>query len=231
MSRKEEQAANVQRSILLAGVRMFSRYGFDGTTTRMIAENAGVHLSQLSFYYGSKESLYNACAEFIASLADSFYSEASRKAETLLARGKVTKKEAYASIAELIDLQIIATTQAKYRSTLKLIYWEQFNSTMPAHPISDVVYERVEKIIAELFVAATGMDFEKALVASRFVNGAVIAFGEHSLLVRHAVGEKNQLKVEEVSECITQYCRSFVCSILDYPVSKAIQIDSGRKPK
>lgn len=51
--------------ILEAALRAFGASGFKGATTRQIAEDAGVNLPALQYYFGGKEGLYLACAEEI----------------------------------------------------------------------------------------------------------------------------------------------------------------------
>lgn len=59
---------NETRAHLLAvALKIFSRDGFAGATTRQIAEEAGTSLPTLRYYFGDKAGLYLACAEEIAS--------------------------------------------------------------------------------------------------------------------------------------------------------------------
>lgn len=51
--------------ILEAALSAFGANGFKGATTRQIAEEAGVNLPALKYYFGGKEGLYLACAEEI----------------------------------------------------------------------------------------------------------------------------------------------------------------------
>lgn len=51
--------------ILEAALRAFGASGFKGATTRQIADDAGVALPALKYYFGGKEGLYLACAEEI----------------------------------------------------------------------------------------------------------------------------------------------------------------------
>ncbi len=53
--------------ILEAAVRIVSRDGFEGATTRTIAEEAGVNIAMLNYYFGGKEPLLN---EMLAHSAD-----------------------------------------------------------------------------------------------------------------------------------------------------------------
>ena len=49
--------------ILDVAQKLFSKYGFDGATTRMISREAGVNLAMLNYYFGSKEGLFLAIFE------------------------------------------------------------------------------------------------------------------------------------------------------------------------
>lgn len=49
-----------QLQIIAAAEKLFSRKGFDGTSVRDIAEEAGVNIAMISYYFGSKEKLMQA---------------------------------------------------------------------------------------------------------------------------------------------------------------------------
>ena len=51
--------------ILEAALKVFGANGFKGGTTRQIAEEAGVNLPALKYYFGGKRGLYLACAREI----------------------------------------------------------------------------------------------------------------------------------------------------------------------
>jgi AcrR family transcriptional regulator len=46
--------------LLRAGLRLFSQQGFAGTTTRELAQAAGVNVAAISYYFGDKAGLYRA---------------------------------------------------------------------------------------------------------------------------------------------------------------------------
>ena len=52
------EPASPRGRILEAARELFARRGFDGASTRDIAERAGVNLAMLGYYYGGKELLY-----------------------------------------------------------------------------------------------------------------------------------------------------------------------------
>ena len=50
--------------ILIAAEELFAGKGFDGTSVRDIAHLAGVNLAMISYYFGSKEKLFEALIEY-----------------------------------------------------------------------------------------------------------------------------------------------------------------------
>jgi|NGEPerStandDraft_6_1074524.scaffolds.fasta_scaffold113861_2 AcrR family transcriptional regulator len=98
-----------RQRILSAALKAFGTAGIKGATTRQIAEEAGVNLPALPYYFGGKEGLYLACARAIVGryeirmltmLADV---RASLKAEMAPSTAKLRLKEV---LEALIDLQI-----------------------------------------------------------------------------------------------------------------------------
>lgn len=58
-----EQYTDKKQYILDAAEKLFSKYGFDATSTREIAEKAGANVAMISYYFGSKENLISAIIE------------------------------------------------------------------------------------------------------------------------------------------------------------------------
>ncbi|MEJ7683139.1 MAG: TetR family transcriptional regulator [Segetibacter sp.] len=52
-----------QKQIIETAERLFSARGFDGTSVRDIADDAGVNIAMISYYFGSKEKLMEALFE------------------------------------------------------------------------------------------------------------------------------------------------------------------------
>ncbi len=50
-----------------AAIKLFADRGFDGTTTRDIAEASGLNISLISYYFGGKDGLLHAALEYIES--------------------------------------------------------------------------------------------------------------------------------------------------------------------
>ena len=53
--------------ILEAAEELFAEFGYDGTSVRALATKAGVNIAMISYYFGSKEKLFEALIEHRAS--------------------------------------------------------------------------------------------------------------------------------------------------------------------
>lgn len=67
---KPRRSQPTRDKILVAARIRFGAEGFDRTTIRTIAEDAGVHASMVMRYYGSKEALFAAALSFDLNLPD-----------------------------------------------------------------------------------------------------------------------------------------------------------------
>jgi AcrR family transcriptional regulator len=64
------RAEIARQKMLSAALDVFGRYGFDGASTRQLTEAAGVNLQAIPYYFGSKEGLYIATAEYLMGRID-----------------------------------------------------------------------------------------------------------------------------------------------------------------
>lgn len=65
---KPDRGDVTREKLLTSSIDVFGRYGFDGASTRKLAETAGVNLQAIPYYFGGKEGLYIATAEHLASI-------------------------------------------------------------------------------------------------------------------------------------------------------------------
>ncbi len=58
-------AEQTRAALVRAGLRLFGRKGFEGTSTREIAALAKANIGSIAYHFGGKEGLHLACADFI----------------------------------------------------------------------------------------------------------------------------------------------------------------------
>lgn len=181
--RDMEDKANTKKKLLRAGIKLFAEYGYSATSTRMIAAEAGVNLSAISFHFTNKECLYVSCLEYIHEKVMKYYEASYAEIEEAFNEGNMTTELAYSYLGKLIDQQIEVAFDKKYQNTLALIYWENKEIDY-IRPLSSAVFERQEFAMARLImVLAPQIQEKQAVLASRHINGSIIAFGEHGNLM------------------------------------------------
>jgi AcrR family transcriptional regulator len=63
----QQRGEDTRRRILETALELFGTDGFEGTSTRTLADRAGVNLPAIQYYFGSKEGLYRAVVDDIRS--------------------------------------------------------------------------------------------------------------------------------------------------------------------
>lgn len=59
-------ADQTRRALIDAAIMLFGQSGFQGTSTRAIAQRAGTNVASIAYHFGGKEALRLACAETVA---------------------------------------------------------------------------------------------------------------------------------------------------------------------
>lgn len=93
---------DTRHRLVEAAIEAFGAYGYDATSTRRLAEQAGVTLPSIQYYFGSKEGLYRAAIGHIAGLVDARLAPVGEQIRVALA-GKPSPKELAALLLDLLD--------------------------------------------------------------------------------------------------------------------------------
>ncbi len=65
-SRARGRREDMRNKLLEASIDVFAKHGFGGASTRMLARAAGANLQAIPYYFGGKQGLYLAAADYIA---------------------------------------------------------------------------------------------------------------------------------------------------------------------
>jgi len=84
---------HTRRRVLEAAIELFAEHGYERASTRAIARHAGVSLPALQYYFGGKEGLYRACAEYATEDIRSRLGPAAERVRLALARSDLTRAE------------------------------------------------------------------------------------------------------------------------------------------
>lgn len=93
-----------KETIIKSAIELFSVKGFEGTSVREIAAEAGVNVAMINYYFGSKEKLFESAVEYKSSFLKGIFEEL------------ITNKTL--SPIEKIDIVIDKTIERKFSNSL-----------------------------------------------------------------------------------------------------------------
>jgi TetR/AcrR family transcriptional regulator, regulator of cefoperazone and chloramphenicol sensitivity len=98
-----QRGEDTYRRILETAIEVFADQGYEGASTRLLAERAGVNLPAIQYYFGSKEGLYRAAIEDIGQFVESRMAATADRVHAVLAREKLSDQELWALVCDLLD--------------------------------------------------------------------------------------------------------------------------------
>ena len=139
-----------RQKLIEAGVEIFGRYNFEATTTRMLADRAGVNLAAIPYHFKSKEGLYHAVVRHIVEQATAAYGSAVAEINETLEKSSCSSPECFAMLSRILNtmvLTILGTPEAK--SWAGIILREQMEPTSAF----DIIYEGVMQPVLQCCLA------------------------------------------------------------------------------
>ena len=150
---KSAPASPGRQKLLDAAIALFGRKGFDATTTREIAEAAGVNIANIAYHFGGKEGLYRACAE---DLAGAIKTRLAVVLDRPLPRDPREARDAMAAILSAMT-RLIAADPAM-AAPARFILREYFDPTPALKLLYRGLIEPISGRLMALWAAATGAD-------------------------------------------------------------------------
>ncbi|WP_423191365.1 transcriptional regulator CecR, partial [Citrobacter koseri] len=135
MTTKGEQAKS---QLIAAALAQFGEYGLHATT-RDIAAQAGQNIAAITYYFGSKEDLYLACAQWIADFIGAQFRPHAEEAERLFAQPQPDRAAMRELILRACKNMIMLLTQDDTVNLSKFISREQLSPTAAYQRVHDQV--------------------------------------------------------------------------------------------
>jgi AcrR family transcriptional regulator len=101
-----QRGEDTHRRILQTALELFAAEGFEGTSTRTLAEKAGVNLPAIQYYFGSKEGLYRAVVEWITQQLESRIAPLTDRVHSELTNGQPSHRQLVTLLCDLLDVLI-----------------------------------------------------------------------------------------------------------------------------
>lgn len=214
-SRRGNRGDVTRKKLLSASVDVFGRYGFDGATTRMLADAAGVNLQAIPYYFGGKEGLYIATAEYIGAAISAHISGLRDRArETLSARGgRIGRDEARLLLGEILETMAALFVSREAESWARFLIREQMEPTEAFARVYGGVMKPMLEVLGRLVAILLGEEPDTQHVRMRTLAllGGVMVFRMANAAARAQLGWKT-IGPREV-ETVRGLARELVASL------------------
>lgn len=203
MTIKGEQA---KKQLIAAALAQFGEYGMNATT-REIAAQAGQNIAAITYYFGSKEDLYLACAQWIADFIGEQFRPHAEEAERLFAQPQPDRAAIRELILRACRNMIKLLTQDDTVNLSNFISREQLSPTAAYHLVHEQVISPLHSHLTRLIAAWTGCDASdtRMILHTHALIGEILAFrlGKETILLRTGWTAFDEEKTELINQTVT----------------------------
>jgi len=172
-----------------AAISLFGKYGYEGTSVRLIAKHAGVTAGQITANFGSKENLFNEIVMEIYESTCKDYDPIIGEYAYLKENGLCEEATIWKLVERIIDTQIEFALNPKNLDAVKIINVHMFNENMrTSAKLALLTKSKIEDTLADMLrYVFKQKKHLHAMTISRIVNGSIISFAEHPDLMYNEV--------------------------------------------
>ncbi|MEF3697961.1 CerR family C-terminal domain-containing protein [Desulfolutivibrio sp.] len=130
--------SGARQKLIEAGVRLFGLHGFEATSTRSLAAEAGVNLAAIPYHFGGKEGLYHAVVSHIVDARNAVLGPYFERIRSLCADPAADRDTLFSALRAMIRALVADTLGASEgRDASQIMIQEQISPT----PAFDLLYE------------------------------------------------------------------------------------------
>lgn len=174
------RGAHTRKRVLEAGIELFAELGYERASTRAIARRAGVSLPALQYYFGGKEGLHRACAEYITEDVRSRLGPAAERVRVALERHGLSRAELLELLRAVVEPFLEGLATERPESWALFFARVQGEHTVAFETIFQQIGGRLLAIVMEIISRILGRPAASPEVAIR----AVVVVGQLALVRR-----------------------------------------------
>ena len=224
---KFEESDDTKSRLIKATQYLLAAYGYEATTTRMIANTAGVNLSAINFHFDNKENLVKESIEAAAKNLARYYAKLSDEVREFLAEPKVDKEKAWLYIDRYLAHRIKNTFNGRASQVnIGLVAHENGFPESCQGIMAKIAVKENEKVLADLieYVSDRKDRFQSTVIA-RSIMAAILSYMEKPIINKEleqelGVNMDDYLSVEDYMH--DYFMRSIKAAVVVDPYSKAI---------
>ena len=208
--------------LIEAALDLFGRHGFDGASTRRIADEAGVNISMISYYFGNKEGLLVAVGEHIRDRMQERLAPVLEGLRHKIIHPNLPRDEALAALLTMMEAlaDIIIPESAETDRWARFIVRQE----MEGGPALKVIRPKDIDRLAPMLVAkvrGTQPDDPENAIRLRTLIGQILVFRTSRASTLAAMGKKrlNKDDVAAIKAVIRQQARAALLARADTAAS------------
>jgi len=159
---------DTRRRLIETAIEIFAIHGYEGASTRALAERAGVNLPAIQYYFGNKEGLYRAAVEHIIGHIEQRMAPIGAKVREALARGKPTPKTLLSLLCELLAIFVATVAEKDNPESRRLFFARaELEDTAALDPLQECAMRQVLRPCAALVGRLVGRPADHREVVAR----------------------------------------------------------------
>jgi len=199
---------DTRRRILEAAIEVFAAEGYEGASTRHLAERAGINLPAIQYYFGSKDGLYRAAIDYIVQEIEAHFAPIAAPVRAALARDDATHADLLEALCRMLEAFVVLITggpNLESRESRRLMFARaEIEQTAGLDALHECgmrqMYEPCLSLVARL-IGQPG-EAEEAALRTLLLIGQVTVFCDKG--ARHAlkVTEFNEAQVRSIQRLV-----------------------------
>ena len=211
----QARGEDTRRRILVAALDLFAAHGYEGASTRQIAEGAGVNLPAIQYYFGNKEGLYRAIIEDIVADTERHMAEVLPRVRAALDDPAAASPELTELLCQTLEAFVTVVTSGPQVDSRRLIFARaEVEETPGLDRMHENGMQQIFNPCLALFARIHGKpegDPEMTMRTMALIGQVVIFCNNHKRPILKAVGldgENVQLVKQIVRDQTSAICRA-----------------------
>ena len=170
---------DTRQRLIEAALKIFGECGFEGASTRMLADAADANLAAIPYHFGSKEGLYRAAAEFVVENCGKEIMPTITRIEFALAGKKLVRADAITLLHELLARFSAIVIGSEFADRFAgFVMREQLQPGAAFEILYEGMMRRLMESCAALLATALGRrgDDQKILIRAQTLVGQILVF-------------------------------------------------------
>jgi AcrR family transcriptional regulator len=144
----QQRGEDTRLRILRTALQVFAAEGYDGASTRTLAQQAGVNLPALQYYFGNKEGLYRAVIDHISDNVESRVAPVTEQIRASMAEDTLPRRRALDLLCQMLDAFVaLVTDQTSPDWEARALFFAR--AEIESQAALDTLHQRVLRQIVE----------------------------------------------------------------------------------